>query len=319
MESLARFAAGIVLAALAAQGPLNGTFALVGGKAASTATLNVRPGAGSSVVLDVAQTAGTPPQPLRKYSLDMTKLMHMIVISDDFSQFRHVHPTFDAKTGNFTQALSFDPNRRYYIYVDSQPAGLPQQVFRFSYQSANAPMSRPIAPGPPSPLRERAGPYDVMLAKTTLPASTMQMINVTVTKNGKPAADLKPYLGAAAHAVFINTATLEYVHVHPVVQGQPMDMDMSMPGMTMDAGPGKAGPKMTMHVPPLPAGTYRLWLQFRGGSNLYVAPFTLAVHWRHATPSRQARKRTAASLAARSSRRSNCARSTRGRDRRPCS
>ena len=57
-------------------------------------------------------------------------------------------------------------------------------------------------------------------------------------------------------------------------------MDMSMPGMAgmeMPSLPDSASvsPDMALHVTVREAGTYKLWLQFRGGATLYVAPFVL--------------------------------------------
>jgi len=106
---------------------------------------------------------------------------------------------------------------------------------------------------------------------------------VEINKNGRPAGDLHPYLGAAAHAVFLNTASLTYVHVHPMTGDQMADMNemAGMRGMNMsheDLAPGeKVSGRMYLMVPALKPGLYKLWLQFRGGTELYVAPFTLAV------------------------------------------
>jgi hypothetical protein len=106
----------------------------------------------------------------------------------------------------------------------------------------------------------------VTLARTTLVASRPQTLDLSVSENGRPASDLHTYLGAAAHAVFINTSTLAYVHVHPMVRGASMSMGMS----------GPAGPSMRMALPALPPGVYKLWLQFRGaGNQVFTAPFTL--------------------------------------------
>ena len=100
-----------------------------------------------------------------------------------------------------------------------------------------------------------------MLEKTTLAANTPQSLDLTVNENGQPAHDLGSYLGAPAHCVFINTSSLAYVHIHPMVRNGNTNakgpMNMNMTGV---------GPLMELHVPALPAGTYKLWLQFRGGS-----------------------------------------------------
>jgi hypothetical protein len=41
---------------------------------------------------------------IQSYDVDMTKLMHMIVVSDDLTDFQHVHPTL-LSNGHFTIEL----------------------------------------------------------------------------------------------------------------------------------------------------------------------------------------------------------------------
>jgi hypothetical protein len=110
----------------------------------------------------------------------------------------------------------------------------------------------------------------VTLAATTLPANQPKALNLTISQNGRPAHDLGTYLGGAAHVVFINTSTLAYVHIHPVVRAAE---SMSASMMNMKA---EAGPFLQMMLPALPAGTYKLWIQFRGANDqVYTAPFTI--------------------------------------------
>jgi hypothetical protein len=71
----------------------------------------------------------------------------------------------------------------------------------------------------------------------------------------------------------------------------------SMPGMDMSSMPGMSGtsgmsgmdmkplpdsttssPDMGLHLVLRERGTYKLWLQFRGGTSLYVAPFVITVN-----------------------------------------
>ena len=283
MESLARTAAALVLATAATTASTTGTFALLGGTqriVARTVVSHPRP---NEVSLDVVQSRSPGAPAIDSYALDMTKTMHIVVISDDFRQFMHLHPSFDPNTGRFRETFSVDPTHAYNVYTDSEPKGIGQQVFRFTIpaDARSGATKQPLPPRAPSPSTMNAGPYAVKLARTTLSAGSAQSIPLDITKNGRAANDLQPYLGAAGHAVFINTATLEYVHVHPMVRDGKMDPAMDMGSMDMDdeqeSGP-IAGPHLLMHVPALPAGTYKLWFQFRGGSALYVAPFTLAVH-----------------------------------------
>jgi hypothetical protein len=118
------------------------------------------------------------------------------------------------------------------------------------------------------------GPYEVDLSSVRLHAGRMDMVDVEILKNGKPAQDLHPYLGAPAHAVFLNTQDLTYVHVHPMAVGA-MTMDMSKPMPDLPDNASVSG-EMMLHIAIREAGTYKMWLQFRGENNqLYIAEFTV--------------------------------------------
>ena len=270
---LSVIAGTLALGSTALAAPLNGTFALLDGKPAATAQLNVQAQNGKHE-LDLVQTKDGATHPIVHYTVDMTQLMHIVIVRDDFATFIHEHPEFNAHTGHFTLDVALSPNHRYYVYADSEPAGIGQQVFRFTLEPGSAAPSAPAPSTTPSPTKAAAGPYTVALSATTVQANHPVTLHATVTRNGQPATDLHPYLGAAAHVVFVNTSSLDYVHVHPTLPGQSMDMSgtgaMDMSGMKPEAGP-----KMLLHVPPLPAGTYKVWVQFRGGSSLDVAPFTI--------------------------------------------
>ncbi|MGA8325855.1 MAG: hypothetical protein WB757_07235 [Candidatus Cybelea sp.] len=259
--------------AKAAQGPpgQSGTFALLGGTPKIASKFWVEPGAASSATLKIQQFQLTGGAPILRYDVEMQKLIHLIIVRDDFGTFAHVHPAFSGATGTFSETFTTSPNHRYYAYVDTTPRGIGQQVFRFTLDSTGP----PATPGPmPSVFLPSvvAGPYRVTLDRTQLAANQAQTLELTVFQGRRLAADLRTYLGAAAHAVFINTSTLVYVHVHPMVLGsRDMDTAGSMASMSR-----AAGPRMQMKLPPLPAGTYRLWVQFRGREGeVFIAPFTL--------------------------------------------
>lgn len=286
MEGLARAGVAMLVAALTLNAPLAGTFALVDGTPKIASSMNVHQ-TPAKTTLDIYQSQGQSTKTIRKYDVDMTKLMHLVVISDDFGQFMHLHPAFNSKSGHFNISIALDPTREYIAYADTTPTGDGQQVFRFLLPAqqtaqvtvpAGEPTNRPIFASTPSPATATAGPYTVKLESTAIPANTKQTVAVTIDRNGRLAKDLHPYLGAAAHAVLIDTANLGYVHLHPTVKGSKSDMDMDMSmSMKGEGGPVKSGPQMELRVPDLPVGTYKMWLEFAGGSKIYAAPFTLAV------------------------------------------
>lgn len=269
------------LLARASVGPLEqtGVFALLGGTPKIVSKFWAEHGSGLSATLKVRQFKMDGKTPVLSYTIDMQKVMHLIVIRDDFGTFDHLHPAFDSKTGTFSAPFTKRANHRYFAYADSMPTGVGQQVFRFTIEN-DGPLS-PVKPSlTASPSTSNAGPYAVTLSKTTVAANAPLQLDVTVRRGSAPAQDLTPYLGAAAHWVLIDTATLSYVHVHPAVHGEAMSMgasDMDMPMGGMAAG-SKVGAHQQLELPALPAGTYRAWYQFKGaGAQTYTAPFTLSV------------------------------------------
>jgi hypothetical protein len=278
-----------------AQTPLSGAFALQSGVAKTHGFLAATPagGGGLRLDLDIWMTGGASGAPLTAYDVAMTKRLHTIIVSDDFTTFLHVHPTLGAD-GHFRIRQRFPKAGLYHVYADGEPHGFGQQVFRFDLEvgaaAGAASAERALAP---SGAVAAAGPYAVRLDRTTLAANGTTLLAVHVREGGRPARDLHPYLGALAHAVFLNARDLTYVHVHPMrfdaangmgaMPGMKMD---AMPGMKMDAMPGMdeaaplapgaiSSPDMLLHVAVREPGKYKLWLQFRGGEALRVAPFVL--------------------------------------------
>jgi len=253
----------------------SGAFALLGGSPTISSTFWTDHDNGLSATLKVRQFQPDG-KPILNYEIDMQRLMHMVVIRDDFATFAHLHPSFDATTGTFWQPFTKDPSHRYFVYADTTPRGTGQQVFRFMLETDGPVTTAPVVRDAPV-ANATAGPYAVTLGSATLAADQPQSVSLTIFKDGKPAGDLGTYLGAAAHAVFINTRTLAYVHVHPTVRGAQGEMHMAS-GAEMDMSDATAGPSMTMSLPGLPTALYKLWIEFRGaGGRVYTAPFTLLV------------------------------------------
>jgi hypothetical protein len=268
--TLAAVCAGGIARASVGPSEQSGVFALLGGTPKIASKFWAEHAAGLAATLKVRQYRLASGAPILDYDVDMERLIHLVVVRDDFATFAHLHPAFDTTTGTFSQRFTKAPNHRYYVYADTEPRGLGRQVFRFTIES-DGPLANSRPPATASARAVIAGPYTVTLAQTTIPANEELHVRLTISEGGRPAHGLGTYLGAAAHAVFISTSTLEYVHVHPTTVGA----RSSMTSMAMGMG-SPAGPLMQMHVPPLSAGAYRLWVQFRGANDVvYTAAFTL--------------------------------------------
>jgi hypothetical protein len=250
---------------------LNGQFALQGQTAQTEGHLRVTPVPGDPLRerLDFWMTEPGKSQPIRSYQVEMTKKLHMIIVSSDFKTFMHEHPTL-GNDGHLLLTQQFPARGTYLAYTDALPNQLNHQVFRFQFNVGTATSAKPIVQ--PTGMGVEAGPYEVDLSSVRLRAGTMTMLDVSILKDGKPATDLHPYLGVPAHAVFLDAQDLSYVHVHPMAMGQMMDMSAQPAEMPAD---GPSPSEMMLHIALRQPGSYKLWLQFRGGTQLYIAQFTI--------------------------------------------
>jgi len=255
---------------------LKGEPSLQGYQAQTEGFLKATAQAGSPLEqhLDVWMTMPGSTVPIKDYQIEMTKKLHMVIVSDDFKTFLHVHPTLEPN-GHFLLTQQFPAAGTYLVYADTLPNALNHQVFRFKLDVGHAspPSSRDL---PSTGMGVQAGPYEVDLSTVRIHSRRMEMVDVEVLENGQPAKDLHPYLGAPAHAVFLNTKDLSYVHIHPMAGDMmSMPMDMSKPMPELPDGASVSG-EMMLHIALWEPGTYKLWLQFRGANDkLYVAEFTI--------------------------------------------
>ena len=220
-------------------------------------------------------------QPIQQYDVDMTKLMHMIVVSDDLTDFQHVHPVL-FPNGHFSIELHLaHADEAYHIYMDGLPHDQGRHVFRFDLPSINgaSPSSRYLHAAGSS---VSVGPYTVTIDPTSVPIGEIATISVRVLKNGRPATDLHPYLGAMSHGILIGAKDLAYLHAHGMTQEM----------LDMASGANDCGDSMMMAMTPMPpdlnignqfefeilapsAQDYDFWIQFVGGKTLYTAPLLM--------------------------------------------
>jgi hypothetical protein len=282
--------------ALGEPSAITGSFAFQGGKQITNGYLRMSPIGGNPLKqnIEIWMTPQNSTHPIENYGVEMTKKLHVVVVSKDFVNFSHIHPVL-GRDGIFRIDQQFPAQGVYYLYADGEPNDGDHQVFRFTLTVGTPGVEKPpdltVMPG----MKVMVGPYTVSLSKGMLTSEGTDMIEVKILKGGSPAKDLHPYLGVPGHAVFLNSRDLSYVHVHPTQMGAMGNMaGMNMGGMNMSGmnmGKMTAGqmqkmtpdmpdsasspPDMMLYVSVKEQGIYKLWLQFRGGTQLYVAPFVL--------------------------------------------
>jgi len=258
-----------------AQTPLKSVFALPGVHEKVSAELVVRESGPLTRELLIAFTDKATGRPITEFEEELTQQLHVLATDSDFTSFVHEHGGKPGPDGRFSVVMRFPKPGTYHVYADAMPKGLGQQVVRFEVPVGSSAFAAAPAHMSANAVSAADGPYSVKLDASALRAGRESMMTLTVLKNGKPATDLGLYLGVPAHAVFVNTADLGYVHAHA------MAADSGKSGHGAHASHGAltaaASAKMMLHATPPRAGRYALWIQFKGGNQVRTVPFVVDV------------------------------------------
>ena len=149
-------------------------------------------------------------EPVRDYVRTHDKDLHLIVVRSDGSHFRHVHPVFDASSGEWALPWRWEAAGSYRVFADFTPDTGSGVVL-----ARTVDVARPVTPVPVSPrTADHVDGFDVTL--TGVPAVGHDTrLAITVTRAGAPVTGLQPYLGAFGHLVALREGDLAYLHVHP--------------------------------------------------------------------------------------------------------
>jgi hypothetical protein len=281
------FGAALLLGAAAAfadSRPMDGVNAIPGVQTKLAGKLVAAPDKNGSEALDFVFMRAGESKPILKYDIELTKRLHVIAISDDFKTFLHEHVIRVVKDGHFRLIMAFPHPGLYHVYADSTPTGMGQQVLRFDLPVGTAQASRQPSDLIATGLEGNDGRYSAKFDALDLVAGKESLLSLHITKSGRPASDLHPFLGVAAHAVFIDTGDLSYTHVHASASSDKTAAGHKAHGMSgmddMDMGhatpaSAKFGPDLSLHVVPPKAGAYKLWVQFIGGEKVRTVPFVV--------------------------------------------
>ncbi len=193
-------------------------------------------------------------EPVTDMEPEQGKLLHLIVVREDFTGYQHLHPELGpggvwsvdvrtAKAGRYRAIADFVVDERKYVLGTDLVA----------------PGDAEDRPLPAPSLRASTDGFDVELQRpAVLEPGEEAQLTFRVTRNGRPVTDLEPYLGAYGHLVALHAPDLAYSHVHP--NGE----DRSAGAMTFDTEFDEAG-------------TYRLFLQFQTAGRVHTVAFTQTV------------------------------------------
>lgn len=197
------------------------------------------------------QILGCDGRPIRHFDRENTKLLHLIVVRTDLSGYQHLHPALGSG-GTFTIDVSTARPGTYRAIADFVIDG--RKYVLGTTLTAPGPV-RSIPLEPPA-LESQTDGYAVELQRPArLTAGQEAQLTFRISRNGKPAGDLQPYLGSYGHLVALHVPELSYSHVHPI-----------------SADPASGAITFDTELPE--RGTYRLFLQFQTDGRVHTVGFT---------------------------------------------
>lgn len=191
---------------------------------ASLKTVPDSPKAGedTALILSLTDLNG---EPVKGLVVTHERLVHVMVISEDFASFAHIHPDdFGAiteemiKEAHFTLHYVFPKSGRYLIAVDTALGNSP--ISKLAYLNVG---------GSPTPGEikkdlsrgKQFGDYTVSLTSRPekIRAGEETVFTYMIKKGGMPVTDLEPYLGAPMHLAVVSAGLGNFIHTHGELPG----------------------------------------------------------------------------------------------------
>jgi len=139
----------------------------------------------------------SPKTPVATFETVHEKLLHLILVRRDLTQFAHEHPQPNPD-GSFTLRYTFPAPGEYRLFADTAPLGAGSQILA-TILTVSGKAGNPAAPFP-----ALAVPANTFPSRKTVP------ISMPVDAKG-----LEPWLGAIGHLLLIHEDSQTFVHAHP--------------------------------------------------------------------------------------------------------
>ncbi len=241
--------------------------------------------------------------------MDHGHLMHLYAIRwPEMDAVFHLHPVPDGKRG-FNETLPAMPAGTYHLYADvvfrsgfpetetatlAVPAGMTGAALGNEDASATP---QPLSAGELGPRYRLPDGYVMVWDQSAVLTANMpyNLVFHLLDPQGKPAADMQPYLGMAGHAAFVKTDGTAFAHTHPdgsAAMPAVMLANESSGSSTNEMANGMAGEMngmadmnaMNMSTEPVSptvsfpygfpsAGKYRVFIQMKHGSTVETGVF----------------------------------------------
>lgn len=207
---------------------------------------------------------GADGKPQTDFVRRQTQLLHLYVIRKDLTQYQHIHPTLDPKTGVWSAKLTFAEPGPYRLLTEFEALRTDGD---FDDRKLGDAFTIPgkYKPATFSPSLNAGKVGDYALALEGAPKVGGEPLKLKITKGGADVTNLQPYLASFAHVTGFRKEDLKAVHVHP--NEAPKEGDANATG----------GPALTLAPMFTAKGTYRLFVEFQTDGKLKVAPLDIEV------------------------------------------
>jgi hypothetical protein len=200
--------------------------------------------------------------------------MHLLIVSEDLSEFYHLHPE-QQTDGKFKTSFTF-PNGGYYrLYADFTPTGNGQFVKDFTQTVVGAERAKVPLQVDKNFEKTVDGLRVVMKPDAVLENGKEVMLSFQVfdAATNQPVTDLENYLGELAHFVIISEDLRDFVHAHPVSRDNVKSAEHSSHDEKLMSQ--NAESVVSAHVIFPNAAKYKIWAQFQRGGNIITVPFVV--------------------------------------------
>jgi Heavy metal binding domain len=210
---------------------------------------------------------------IKKFELVHDRPYHVFVISQDMTQFFHIHPA-QRPDGTWAVDVTLPQPGYYKVLSDFLPSGGSSQFIARPIVTAGYTGDLVASSAHLEPDRDLTKTIDDLTAEVTYDPKRFVAgvyghlrFHLTNAATGTPIKDLQTYLGAFGHTLIMSEDMVEYVHSHPI--------ENVPPGPDVEALRG--GPDVAFEgLMPKP-GRYRAWTQFRRNDKIYTFTSTFNV------------------------------------------
>jgi len=239
----------------------------------------IKAGSMATVLLSIKDIDG---KPLQNLTITHERLVHVIIASEDFSIFAHIHPedfgpvTPDMKKkAEFPVPFTFPKAGRYLIAVDSAVKDI-----SFSEHFTLDVDGEPRMAQYKKDLSQKKlfEGYEVTLSSEPkrIVAGKEATLSYVIKKNGEGVKDLEPYLSALMHIAIVQADLNNFIHTHGELPGA-VEGQHHMTGHMHMTVPEKFGPGIDAHVVFPAKGLYQVFGEIKHHGKVIVTSFMVEV------------------------------------------